>query len=166
VVPAVADLIAVIGCGNPARSDDGFGPEVVRRLAPYAGPGVVVRDAGTDGMAVMFAARGCTTLIVVDACMTGCAPGTLFELPAEAVRAPHRPGITLHDFRWDHALHAGRAMYGDAFPTDVTVLLVEVGSLTFGFGLSPAVEPAVDQAVARIAELLAARGVAARAEVP
>ncbi|MGH9886159.1 MAG: hydrogenase maturation protease, partial [bacterium] len=133
----------------------------VRRLAPYAGPGVVVRDAGTDGMAVMFAARGCTTLIIVDACVTGRAPGTLFELPAEAVRAPHRPGITLHDFRWDHALYAGRAMYGDAFPADVTVLLVEAGSLAFGLSLSPAVAPVVDQAVARIAELLAARGAAA-----
>ena len=160
----MADLIAVIGCGNPARSDDGFGAAVVRRLAPYAGPGVLVRDAGTDGMAVMFAARGCTTLIIVDACVTGSAPGTLCELPAGSAFAPHRPGITLHDFRWDHALHAGRAMYGDAFPKDVTVLLAEAGSLAFGLGLSPAVESAVDHAVARVAQLLSERGAAPAAQ--
>jgi hydrogenase maturation protease len=155
----MADLIAVIGCGNPTRSDDGFGAAVVRRLAPCAGPRLVVRDAGTDGMAVMFAARGCSALIVVDACVTGGAPGTLFELPAHVVAAPHRPTLTLHDFRWDHALHAGRAIFGAAFPADVTVLLVEAGSLAFGLGLSPAVEPAVARAVARIEQLLAERGV-------
>jgi Ni,Fe-hydrogenase maturation factor len=43
---------------------------------------------------------------------------------------------------------------------------VEAGSLAFGLGLSPAVEPAVDQAVGRIAELLAARGAAPCARVP
>jgi hydrogenase maturation protease len=158
VVPAVADLIAVIGCGNPTRSDDGFGAAVVRRLAPLAGPRLVVRDAGTDGIAVMFAARGCSALIVVDACRSGALPGALIELPADAVAAPHRPSLTLHDFRWDHALHAGRAMFAAEFPADVTVLLVEAASVAFGLELSPAVAAAVDKAVARIAELLAARG--------
>ena len=160
MVPAVADLIAVIGCGNPTRSDDGFGGAVVRRLAPRAGPRLVVRDAGTDGMAVMFAARGCSALIVVDACRTGGVPGTLFELPADAVAAPHPPSLTLHDFRWDHALHAGRAMWGAEFPADVTVLLVEAASLAFGLELSPAVESAVGRAIDRIEQLLAARGFA------
>lgn len=160
MVPAVADLIAVIGCGNPTRSDDGFGGAVIRRLAARAGPRLVIRDAGTDGMAVMFAARGCSALIVVDACRTGGVPGTLFELPADAVAAPHRPSLTLHDFRWDHALHAGRAMWGAGFPSDVTVLLVEAASVAFGLELSPAVASAVDRAVARIEQLLAARGLA------
>jgi hydrogenase maturation protease len=168
----MADLIAVIACGNPARSDDGFGAAVVRRLAPLAdrsacrtsesgGPRLVVRDAGTDGMAVMFAARGCSALIVVDACRTGGAPGALFELPGDAVAAPHRPSLTLHDFRWDHALHAGRAIFGAEFPADVTVLLVEAASVAFGLELSPVVAAAVDRAVARIMELLAARGLPA-----
>ena len=175
MVPAVADLIAVIGCGNRTRSDDGFGGAVIRRLAERsgpeagplgsmtrgrAGPRLVIRDAGTDGMAVMLAARGCSALIVVDACRTGGVPGTLFELPADAVAAPHRPSLTLHDFRWDHALHAGRAMWGAGFPSEVTVLLVEAASVAFGLELSPAVALAVDRAVARIEQLLAARGLA------
>jgi hydrogenase maturation protease len=66
--------------------------------------------------------------------------------------------LTLHDFRWDHALYAGRAMFAAEFPADVTVLLVEAASVAFGVELSPAVAAAVDKAVARIAELLAARG--------
>jgi hydrogenase maturation protease len=156
----MADLIpplcAVIGCGNPTRSDDGVGAAVIRRLAPRAGPGLQLLDAGTDGMAVMFAARGCRSLIVVDACTTGAAPGTLFEVPAEVLATPHEPSFTLHDFRWEHALHAGRKMYGRDFPAEVTVLLVEARSLGFGLTLSAEVDAAVGRAVARIEQLIAA----------
>jgi hydrogenase maturation protease len=145
VVPVVADLIAVIGCGNPNRSDDGVGIEVVRQLAPRAGPRLKVLDAGTDGM-------------IVDACVTGAEPGALFEVPAEVVASPHHASYTLHDFRWDHALYAGRRMYGDAFPRDVSVLLVEARTLELGLGLSPEVSAAVPNAVARIERMLDERG--------
>ena len=162
-MPAVADLsepvVAVIGCGNPNRSDDGVGGEVVRRLASRAGPRIKILDAGTDGMAVMFAARGCTTLVVVDACTTGAEPGTVFEVPSAILEAPPKASYTLHDFRWDHALYAGRMMYGAQFPTDVTVLLVEAASTGFGIGLTEPVELAAAKAVARIELLLDARGV-------
>ena len=72
-------MIAVIACGNRNRTDDGVGVAVVRRVTPR--PGVKFFDGATDGMAVMSAARGCTTLVVVDACTTGAEPGTIFEVP-------------------------------------------------------------------------------------
>lgn len=148
---------AVIGCGNPNRSDDGFGGEVIRRLAARAVPHLRLLDAGTDGMAVMFAARGCKTVIVVDACTTGAPPGTLFEVPAGELAAPHPPSFTLHDFRWEHALYAGRRMFGADFPADVTVLLVEARSLEVGLTLSDEVDAAVVKTIARIEQLLAER---------
>jgi len=154
----MADLIAVIGCGNPNRSDDGVGVEVARRLAPRARPDLEILDAGTDGMAVMFAARGCKTLVIVDACTTGAEPGTMFQVPASALTVPHRPTYTLHDFRWDHALHAGRKMYGAEFPTDVTVLLIEARSVALGVGLSAEVAAAADKTIVRIEQLLVERG--------
>jgi hydrogenase maturation protease len=154
----MADLIAVIGCGNPNRSDDGVGVEVARRLAPRSRPDLEILDAGTDGMAVMFAARGCKTLVIIDACTTGAEPGTLFQVPASVLAAPHQPTYTLHDFRWDHALYAGRKMYGAEFPTDVTVLLIEARSLALGIGLSAEVSGAATKAVAWIEQLLAERG--------
>jgi hydrogenase maturation protease len=134
-------MIAVIGCGNTNKSDDGLGPEVIRILygrdALRADSRVHLLDAGTDGMAVMFAARGCTTLIVVDACRTGAEPGTIFEVPGHELetRLPH--SFNLHDFRWDHAIHAGRKIYAEAFPKDVLAYLVEARSIEFGTGLSP-----------------------------
>ena len=47
-------MIAVIGCGNPNRSDDGAGPAVVGALLArgFARSAVKLLDAGTDGIAV------------------------------------------------------------------------------------------------------------------
>jgi len=154
VVPPVANLmLAIIGCGNPNRADDGAGVAVVRLLQRQLGArgDVRVLDAGTDGMAVMFGARGADSLVVVDACQSGSPPGAIFEVPGEAVAQPHAPSLNLHDFRWDHALYAGRKMLGDAFPTDVTAFLIEARSVGFGLALSPEVEAAVVEVASRIA---------------
>lgn len=152
--------IAVIGCGNPNRSDDGVGSEIARALAARGladDPRVRLLDAGTDGMAVLYAARGCRTLVVVDACRSGSTPGAVFEAPGAALAQRHQPSLTLHDFRWDHALYAGRRIYGAAFPADVTVLLIEAGTLGFGIGLSPAVAAAATKVAERVEALVRAR---------
>ena len=152
-------MIAVIGCGNPNRSDDGVGPEVVRILRERALPDANVKllDAGTDGMAVMFSARGCDTLIVVDACQSGSDPGAIFEVPGSELEQRHEPSLTMHDFRWDHALFAGRQIFRDEFPADVVVLLIEAASVGYGIGLSPPVEAAAANIVDRIGALIEAR---------
>jgi hydrogenase maturation protease len=154
-------MIAVIGCGNPAREDDGAGPEVIRvlRRLGVEAPGVKLLDAGTDGMAVMFAARGCTSLIVVDAARTGEEPGAVYEVPGSEMERAYSAGLNLHDFRWDAALHAGRKIFRDAFPADVTVFLIGAERLGYGIGLSRPVAAAVATVSARIAGLIAGRPV-------
>jgi hydrogenase maturation protease len=152
-------MIAVVGCGSLNRSDDAVGVEAVRALRER-GPRrswVKLLDAGTDGMAVMFGARGCSTLIVIDCCRTGVAPGTLFEVPGEALEQAHQPSLNLHDFRWDHALHAGRRIFREAFPRDVVVLLVEGGCFELGLGLGAEVRAALDRVCARVEALIEAR---------
>ncbi|WP_119458731.1 hydrogenase maturation protease [Rhodospirillaceae bacterium SYSU D60014] len=153
-------MIAVVGCGNPNRSDDGAGPDVVRALAARGvseDSRVRLLDAGTDGMAVMFAARGCRTLIIIDACQSGSVPGAVFEIPGTELEQRHQPSLTLHDFRWDHALFAGRKIFGETFPTDVTVLLIEAGTVAFGIGLSPCVADAAEKIVDRVEALVRLR---------
>ena len=152
-------MIVVIGCGNPNRSDDGVGPQVVRTLRErgIASDDVRLLDAGTDGMAVIFAARGCRTLLIIDACRSGSEPGAVFEVPGAELEQQYQPSLNLHDFRWDHALHAGRMLLRDDFPTDVTVLLVEAESIDFGVGLSPAVSAAASKVVDRVEALILAR---------
>jgi hydrogenase maturation protease len=151
-------MIAVIGCGNTNRSDDGAGPFVIRALRQRDGLPEAVRllDAGTDGIAVMFAARGCSALIVVDACRPLGEPGAVYEVPGEELERAYEPSLNLHDFRWNHALHAGRQIYREDFPADVTVYLIEAENLGLGLALTPAVERAATRVAERIAGRLGA----------
>ena len=146
--------LAVIGCGNPNRRDDGVGPEVVARLRRRSLPeGVGLYDAGTDGMAVMYRARGASHLIIVDARAPEGEPGAIYDVPGEVLEAPPPQSLNLHDFRWDHALYAGRRIYGKDFPPRVKVFLVEAGSLDLGLGLTEAVGAAADRVAEKIAAL-------------
>jgi hydrogenase maturation protease len=157
-------MIAVIGCGNINRCDDGVGSTVLRTLAARGlarAPAVRLLDAGTDGVAVMFAARGCRSLIVIDACRSGATPGAVFEVPGAALEPTAPPALGTHEFRWDHALQAGRRVFRDDFPTDVTVLLVEVATVALGTALSPPVAAAAVAVADRIERLVCARTQAA-----
>lgn len=153
--------LAVIGCGNLNRRDDGLGVVVARRLTQWLASEpheqVYVFDAGTGGMDVMFQARGAGSLILVDASLSGAKPGSIFRLPGEEVANRPELGYSLHDFRWNHALYAGRRIFGDAFPQDVTVYLVEAADVSFGLELSPAVSPAVEKVVGDIQERIRER---------
>ncbi len=48
-----------------------------------------------------------------------------------------------------------RRIWGDDFPADVTVFLIEAASLGFGLDLSPAVSQAAETVTSRIAALIA-----------
>lgn len=151
-------MIAVVGCGNANRRDDGVGGEILRLLARRDVGGdpsrVVLLDAGTDGVAVMFAARGCRRLIVIDACRTGADPGAVFEVPGDELADGDGPPLATHEFRWDHAIAAGRRIFRDEFPAEVTVFLVEAELLAFGIGLTPSVAAAAVNVADRVAGLI------------
>lgn len=139
-------MTVIIGCGNLLRSDDGVGPLLIRKLWDLGlPPGVRLADGGTAGMDVTFQIGDAEELILVDACKTGAEPGTIFEIPGEEVETPPPKGINLHDFRWDHAIALGRWLLKDRFPEKVTVFLIEAENLSHGFGLSPAVEAAMER---------------------
>lgn len=148
-------MLTIIGCGNLTRRDDAAGVEVVRRLQErFRGAlpdGVRLFDAGTAGMEVMFQARGSEALVLVDACRSGSEPGAIFEVPGSELEQRPAASCNLHDFRWDHALYAGRQIFGQDFPRDVTVWLIEVATIGFGLGLSAPVERSVERVVERLA---------------
>jgi hydrogenase maturation protease len=131
---------------------------VARRLLalplPPSAP-VKIFDAGTSGVDILFQARGARKLVIVDASSSGTEPGAVFEVPGHELE--NRPALsyTLHDFRWDHALYAGRRIWADNFPTDVTVFLIEAATLDYGLDLSPKVMHAADVVATRIATLIA-----------
>lgn len=159
VLQAMADLtgpdIVVLGCGNPNRSDDGAGPRVIALLQDTGlQPQVRLFDVGTDGMTAMYRARGATHLVVVDARVPGGNPGAIYEVPGEVLAAPPAKGAGLHEFRWDHALYAGRRIYGDAYPATVVVLLIEAATLDLGLALSPSVEASAQSVAQEVRRLI------------
>jgi hydrogenase maturation protease len=115
---------------------------------------VKIFDAGTSGMDILFQARGARKLVIIDASSSGSEPGAIFEVPGSVLENRREPSYTLHDFRWDHALYAGRRIWGNEFPSDVTVFLIEAATLGFGLDLSPEVAKAADLVATRIAALI------------
>jgi hydrogenase maturation protease len=153
-------VLTIIGCGNPAHGDDGFGPHVARRLAAFvaelARSDVRVLDAGTHGGSVMLAASGGDALVIVDAVCTGVDPGAVYEVPGDLLFFDDEPIFVERDFRWDQAIAAGRQLFADEFPDAVSVLLVEVEGTDFGLELSAPVRAAAEHIVARIERLIRA----------
>lgn len=155
------NMLTIIGCGNLNRCDDGVGVLIAQRLQrilqdqPH--PDVQVYDCGTGGMEVMFQARGSKALVIIDASVTGSEPGAIYQVPGEVLAQLPDRGYSLHDFRWDHAIAAGRKIFGAEFPTDITVYLIEAEQLDFGLNLSPSVARAAEQVYTELVAKISAR---------
>ena len=147
-------MLTIIGCGNLNRNDDAVGVIIAQRLQQYLSqnpdPNIRVFDSGTAGMEVMFQARGSQKLIILDASCTGSEAGAIFKVPGKELEALPEPSYNLHDFRWDHALAAGRKIFGDDFPQEVTVYLIEAANLDLGLELSPVVRRSADLVFAEL----------------
>jgi hydrogenase maturation protease len=148
----VRTLIA--GFGNVLRGDDGFGVEVLRRLAERLPAGdVELMEVGTAGirLAQQLLDRY-DRLIVVDAMEGGGAPGTVYVREVQDVAAVTE--VDMHMAVPSRALALARAL--GAMPHRVFLVgcqPVEVDELTTE--LSPPVRHAVDRAVDEIHRLMA-----------
>ena len=145
----------IAGFGNELRGDDGFGVAVIRHLE--AGPplgDVELMAVGTGGIRLaQELLTPCDRLIVVDAMTRGGEPGSLYVLEVEGV--PDAPAIDLHLAVPSRALAVAKAL--GVLPPRVFMVgceTAEVDELTTE--LTPAVAAAVDAAVHRIHQLLAA----------
>ena len=152
-------MLTIIGCGNSNRTDDGAGVYVAQRLQQVLREqpkqNVRVFDAGTGGMEIMFQARGATRLIIIDASQTGSAAGAIYEVPGAELENPREASYSLHDFRWDHALYAGRQIFRADFPQDVTVYLIEAANLGLGLEMTEPVRQAAETVIAKLTQVIA-----------
>jgi len=146
----VGDAVVVIGVGNPDRGDDGVGPEVLARLAGRVPGGVrLMRLAGADPAEIMEAWSGSAGAIVVDAMVSGVAPGTITRF--DAVAGPLPAGVRLastHVLGAETAVEMARAL--GRLPGRLVVYGVEGESFAAGSGLSPVVAAALPAAAERI----------------
>jgi hydrogenase maturation protease len=156
----VSQPILVAGIGNIFLGDDGFGPEVARRLAAgsEAGPlpqGVRVVDYGIRGMHLAYdLLDGVGSLVIVDALPGEGPPGTLTVLEVE----PEDLGegeLDAHGMDPVSVLGSLGALGGELPPT--YVVGCRPADLSEGIGLSAPVAGAVDEAAALVLRLVAER---------
>ncbi|NUN99546.1 MAG: hydrogenase maturation protease [Saprospiraceae bacterium] len=147
---------AVLGFGNPVRSDDGVGCFVIEQLKKRLGDsiqGLTLIDMGTSAFEMLFQLQGHDRLILVDAVVNSNEPdGVLFRLPASETLAAIQddPLVFLHSLKWDQALSYAKKILGAAYPEDISVYLISVSDTRLEVGLS---EP-VNQAGLKVCDLI------------
>jgi hydrogenase maturation protease len=163
--------VLVAGVGNIFLSDDGFGPEVARRLAQEPLPdGVLVQDFGIRGVHLAYELMGGYDLaLLVDTAQRGGQPGTLYVIEpsmdegdegddagagaaGEADGVPAAPLIDAHGMEPGAVLSLLRTLGGG----DVRLLIVgcEPAGLDEGMGLTEAVEAAIPGAIRLVKDVL------------
>ena len=146
---------AILGFGNPARTDDGVGCYVVAELLKNWSnhPDLPILDMGTSAFEVLFQLQGHERIILVDAVInTGEEDGTLYRLPASEVEASIQddPMVFLHALKWDQALSYAKKILQDEYPDDISVYLVSVSNTRLEIGLSETVQKAGDRVLEHI----------------
>ena len=148
--------ILVVGLGNPLAADDGAGVAVVEELARRGLPAHArVEILGSDSLRLPTLWRGEPRVWLVDALVTGAAPGSVHRLEHESVMALHQRHASAHalslpeNLRWI-ALSEPRM-------TAVRYTLWGIEPLSLGCGrLSDEVAFAVGPAAAQILTALGA----------
>ncbi|NKZ08168.1 hydrogenase maturation protease [Actinomadura latina] len=159
----------VAGIGNVFHGDDGFGVEVVRRLAGHRVPdGVDVTDFGIRGIDLMCAlGDGYRTVILVDAAARGDAPGTVSVIEPDPDSGDFGDGtVDAHGLDPARVLRLAR----ENGPVPPRILLVacepsaRAADATWEMDLSTPVGLAVDGTV-RLVERLIERELAGHAQM-
>jgi hydrogenase maturation protease len=136
----------LLGVGNVAQGDDGFGVRLAETLAPRLAAAARVVDAGTapERFVGRAAAEGCEALVFADAARFGAAPGTLLLADtAELLARP--PAASTH-----RVPIAVLARYAEGLGMRAWLLGVEPATLE-----GPALSPPVAGALSALTEILA-----------
>jgi hydrogenase maturation protease len=151
--------ILVVGVGNVFLGDDGFGVEVIRRLAQRElASRVRLMDAGIRGVDLAYALLECRAAVLIDVVQRGGPPGTLYLIEPDvgepSAEDPSSLYLDTHAMEPAKVLRFVRAMGGC-----VQVLrVVGCEPSQFGdgstFGLSAPVLGAVDEAAAMVERIV------------
>jgi hydrogenase maturation protease len=138
----------VIGLGSPLLTDDSVGlkvaQEVRRQLTPDGD--VTVDEDVRGGLHLMERLTGYDRAIIVDAIVTGAAPGTIHQLTPDDI--PTQRSASQHDVNLPTALELGRQL-GVHLPASKDILLVGIEAddiLTFSEECTPPVAAAIPRA--------------------
>lgn len=148
----------LVGVGNPMRGDDGAGPEVARRLTVLHVEGLVVAT-GMEPLALLSELTQPTAydgVVVVDATAPRADPGRVRVLrESDGSWAVPASPVASHALGLAEVLELARAL--GLLPPYLTVVGVEGTCFDLGADLSEPVREGVEEAVAVVAGIAAAR---------
>lgn len=133
--------VVVLCVGNPHRGDDAAGRAVAHVLGPSLGGAEIVEE---EGEATKLLARldGADAAYIVDACVSGAAPGAIRRFDVNAGPLPHTAfGASTHGFGLAEALELARAL--GVLPSRCIVYAIDGVTFDVGASMSPAVAAAV-----------------------
>lgn len=161
VMAGTAPRVLVAGIGNIFLGDDGFGVEVVDRLARRPIPaGVEVVDFGIRGLHLAYQLLdGYDVLVLIDALPLGESPGTVAlveaEMPASPAPDPEVTGPAMDAHAMSPAVVLATLAHLGGSVDRVLVVGCQPATVAEGIGLSGPIAASVDQAVTMVADLLA-----------
>ena len=140
----------LIGVGNPDRGDDGVGCLVVEDVSKAA-PDLNVLISRGDPAELLDAWAGKQKVVVVDACVSGAAPGAFHRFDAHAAPLPSVFGeVSTHGVDLGSAVEMARAL--DSLPSELVVYGVEAVQVAPGAPITPLVLEAAKTLSGRVLE--------------
>lgn len=140
----------VIGIGNPDRGDDAAGRLVARRLRGRLAEDVAILELRGEATELLAALEGPTSVVLVDACVSGVPPGTVRRFDAGAGPLPAGAfGLSSHGLGPAEAIELARAL--GQLPPRCLVYAIEGASFEIGAPLSDRVAAALAAVADRIA---------------
>jgi hydrogenase maturation protease len=146
----------VIGIGNLDRDDDGAGRIVAQRLRGGLPADVAIAEADGEPASLLALLDGVDFAILVDACRSGAAAGSVLRFDASVTALPEKAfAFSTHGLGLGHAIELARALR--QLPTQTIVYAIEAESLEPGAAISHSVETAIVETCRRIAEEIKAQ---------
>ena len=134
----------VIGVGNPLRGDDAAG----LRAAQLVKSARVEEVVDCSDLMTMWGEDD--SVIVIDAMVSGAAPGTVRRYDGLTQNLPARAFASTHAFGLAEAVEMSRVL--GRLPRALTVFGIEAASFEQGSGLSPDVERAAREVASMVDE--------------
>lgn len=148
----MSDRILVAGVGNELRRDDGIGSAVIAELRSRNLDGVETTALDGEPARLVEAWDGAGLAVLVDACTSGAAPGTVHRVEGPSV-APLRTPASSHGAGVAEAVRLGAVL--GRLPRRLVILAVEGADFEPGQGLSDPVRNALPEVLGLLRQELA-----------
>ena len=142
--------VLIIGIGNTLRGDDGIGPAGIAALKARGLVGAQLMTGPGDGLWLLGVWKHAGWVVIIDAVTSGGQPGAVYRFDAHRQALPTDLSFSsTHAFGVVEAIELARVL--GQLPPQVVIYAIEGKHFAIGTRLSPEVERALDEVVARVA---------------